>query len=76
VIFTDIADFYQRIYLHRIENTLDSATANKGVKRFIEKIIKQVRSKQSYDRLYCDWVKSKAGKLGEVLDARSALAKE
>jgi hypothetical protein len=48
VIFTDIADFYQRIYLHRIENTLDSATANKGVKRFIEKLIKQIRSKQSY----------------------------
>jgi hypothetical protein len=48
VIFTDIADFYQRIYLHRIENTLDSATANKGVKRFIERLIKQIRSKQSY----------------------------
>jgi hypothetical protein len=39
-------DFYQRIYLHRIENTLDAATANKGVKRFIEKLIKQVRSKE------------------------------
>jgi len=48
VVCTDIADFYQRIYLHRIENSLDSATANKGVKRFIEKLIKQVRSKQSY----------------------------
>lgn len=48
VVCTDIADFYQRIYLHRIENTLDTATANKGVKRFIEKLIKQVRSKQSY----------------------------
>jgi reverse transcriptase-like protein len=48
VICTDIADFYQRIYLHRIENTLDSATANKGIKRFIEKLIKQIRSKQSH----------------------------
>jgi hypothetical protein len=48
VICTDIADFYQRIYVHRIENTLDAATANKGVKRFIEKLIKQIRSKQSY----------------------------
>jgi hypothetical protein len=48
VICTDIADFYQRIYLHRIENCLDTATANKGLKRFIEKTIKQVRSKQSY----------------------------
>ena len=48
VVCTDIADFYQRIYLHRIENTLDSATANKGIKRFVEKLIKQIRSKQSY----------------------------
>lgn len=48
VICTDIADFYQRIYLHRIENCLDAATANKGVKRFVEKLIRQVRSKQSY----------------------------
>ena len=48
VICTDIADFYQRIYLHRIENCLDTATANKGVKRFIEKLIKNVRSKQSH----------------------------
>jgi hypothetical protein len=48
VVFTDIADFYQRIYFHRIENCLDSATANKGIKRFIEKTIKTIRSKQSY----------------------------
>jgi hypothetical protein len=34
--------------LHRIENTLDAATASKGVKRFVEKLIKQVRSKQLY----------------------------
>src|ERR1700730_8379184 len=48
VICTDIADFYQRIYLHRIENCLDTATTNKGIKRFIEKLIKNVRSKQSH----------------------------
>jgi hypothetical protein len=48
VIFTDIADFYQRIYLHRIENTLDNATEKKGINRFIVKLIKQVRSKQSH----------------------------
>lgn len=48
IIFTDIADFYQRIYLHRIENCLDSATSKKGVKKFIEKTIKAIRSKQSY----------------------------
>lgn len=48
VIATDIADFYQRIYMHRIENCLDTATANKGVKRFIEKLIRQIRSRQSH----------------------------
>ena len=48
VICTDIADFYQRIYLHRIENCLETATANKGVKRFIERLVKQVRSRQSH----------------------------
>jgi hypothetical protein len=48
VIATDIADYYQRIYIHRIENCLDSATANKGIKKFIEKTIKQIRSRQSH----------------------------
>jgi hypothetical protein len=28
------------------------------------------------DRLFCDWVKTKSGKLWEVLESRSALAKE
>jgi hypothetical protein len=48
VIFTDIADFYQRIYLHRIENTLDVATGKKLTARFVAKLIKQIRSKQSH----------------------------
>jgi hypothetical protein len=48
VITTDIADYYQRIYMHRIENCLDTATAKKGIKRFIEKTIKQIRSRQSH----------------------------
>jgi hypothetical protein len=48
VVLTDIADFYARLYLHRVENTLDVATANKGVKRFIETTIKSVRSRQSH----------------------------
>lgn len=48
VICTDIADFYQRIYLHRIESCLETATSNKGIKRFIEKYIKSIRSRQSY----------------------------
>jgi hypothetical protein len=48
VVFTDIADFYQRIYFHRIENVLRSASANKGIAYLIEKIIKKIRAKQSY----------------------------
>src|SRR5690606_9359190 len=48
VIFTDIADFYQRIYFHRLETSLNVATGNKGVKRFIEKTIKTIRSRQSF----------------------------
>lgn len=48
VIFSDIADFFQRIYFHRIENTLDISTDKKGIKRFIEKTIKTIRSRQSY----------------------------
>lgn len=48
VVFSDIADFYQRIYLHRIESFLDVATAKKGIKNFIERVIKAIRSRQSY----------------------------
>ena len=48
VVYTDIADFYQRIYLHRIENTLDSASKKKGVNKFVTRLIKQIRSRQSH----------------------------
>jgi len=48
VIFTDIADFYQRIYFHRIENLLRSATSKKHLVRLTEGIIKKIRGKQSY----------------------------
>lgn len=48
VVATDIADFYQRIYFHRIENILAVATERKGVNRFIQKLIKKIRGKQSY----------------------------
>jgi hypothetical protein len=48
VIFTDIADFYQRIYFHRIENMLRSSTSKKPLVRLIEGIIKKIRAKQSY----------------------------
>ena len=48
VIVTDIADYFQRINLHRIENCLDTATGRKGINKFIRKLIKIVRSRQSY----------------------------
>lgn len=75
VVATDIADFYQRIYFHRIENILDVATDQKGVKSFIEKAIKQIRGRQSYgipvggsaSRIFAEAVLS---------DADSALADE
>ncbi|MGR9504637.1 RNA-directed DNA polymerase [Rhizobium leguminosarum] len=47
-IFTDIADFYQRIYFHRIENLLRSSTSKKHVVRLLENVIKKIRAKQSY----------------------------
>lgn len=48
VICTDIADFYQRIYLHRVENCIASATENEDAKSLIERTIKSFRSRQSY----------------------------
>lgn len=48
VIFTDIADFYQRIYFHRIENLLRSSTSKKHLVFLVESIIKKIRAKQSY----------------------------
>ena len=48
IIYTDIADYYQRIYLHRIENILDTATNKRGINNFITQLIKQIRSKQSH----------------------------
>ncbi|MDX8453926.1 RNA-directed DNA polymerase [Mesorhizobium sp. VK9D] len=48
VITTDIADFYQRIYFHRIENILDDAGAPRGPSELIKKIIKTTRARQSY----------------------------
>ncbi|MFD1984021.1 RNA-directed DNA polymerase [Mesorhizobium newzealandense] len=47
-IVTDIADFYQRIYFHRIENVLQDAGCPKGPSDLVKKIIKTTRAKQSY----------------------------
>jgi hypothetical protein len=47
VIETDISDFYQRIYFHRVENILDEAP-NRTASRLTKKIIKSVRANQSF----------------------------
>jgi Reverse transcriptase (RNA-dependent DNA polymerase) len=47
-IVTDIADFYQRIYFHRIENVLQDAGCPKGASELVKKIIKATRARQSY----------------------------
>lgn len=47
-ISTDISDFYQRIYFHRIENVLLDAGCPKGPAGLVKKVIKSTRAKQSY----------------------------
>ncbi len=47
-IMTDISDFYQRIYFHRIENVLQDAGCPTGPSSLIKKIIKASRARQSY----------------------------
>jgi hypothetical protein len=48
VLETDISDFYQRIYFHRIENILHDAGADKHSFNLIKKIVQVTRSKQSF----------------------------
>jgi hypothetical protein len=48
-IITDISDFYQRIYFHRIENVLQDAGCPGGQSELIKKIIKTTRARQSMD---------------------------
>ena len=62
-ILTDISDFYQRIYFHRIENVLLDAGCPKGPSDLVKKIIKATRARQSYglpvgstaSRLLAEW---------------------
>jgi hypothetical protein len=48
VVEVDISEFYQRIYHHRLENTLLVATANKPVARFLKQFMSDVRARQSF----------------------------
>ena len=55
VLETDISDFYQRIYFHRIENILNDVNASRGSNGAIRKVIQVCRSKQSFG--LSEWVK-------------------
>jgi hypothetical protein len=47
VVRTDIADFYSRIYFHRLENCLFDYAGESGFAKYILKCIKDWRSRQS-----------------------------
>ena len=47
-ISTDISDFYQRIYFHRLENVLSDAGVDAKSSAFIKKLIQKIRAKQSF----------------------------
>ncbi|WP_417449838.1 RNA-directed DNA polymerase [Kordiimonas sp.] len=48
VITTDISDFYQRIYRHRLENCLNSYTRNSPFVKFLENCMNDWRGRQSF----------------------------
>ncbi len=48
VVEADISEFYQRIYHHRLENSLLVATTNKPAARFLKQFISDVRARQSF----------------------------
>ncbi|RKY04400.1 MAG: hypothetical protein DRP56_10065 [Planctomycetota bacterium] len=47
VLVADIADFYNQIYHHRVENVLESATGNEVRSKSIEKFLGSLTQKQS-----------------------------
>jgi retron-type reverse transcriptase len=47
-IMTDISDYYQRIYFHRIENMLADCECDALSSNLIKKLIQKVRAKQSF----------------------------
>jgi|HubBroStandDraft_5_1064220.scaffolds.fasta_scaffold35860_2 hypothetical protein len=48
VLYTDISDFYQRIYTHRIEGFLGDIKSTSPAAAFITKVIKAIRGKESF----------------------------
>jgi hypothetical protein len=47
VLSTDISDFYNQLYLHRLQNSIESATGNPGVATLIEKFLDRLNTKAS-----------------------------
>ncbi|MDD3236659.1 MAG: RNA-directed DNA polymerase [Candidatus Gastranaerophilales bacterium] len=48
VLSTDIADFYSRVYHHKLENALDYATEHKDIKNNIIKLLSVFSNSKSY----------------------------
>ncbi|MBN9568600.1 MAG: hypothetical protein J0H79_13455 [Alphaproteobacteria bacterium] len=48
VLYTDISDFYQRIYTHRLEGFFGQMTSSSAATAFIVKIVKAIRGKESF----------------------------
>jgi hypothetical protein len=48
VLMTDIADFFQRIYLHRFENAIDVATSKRDHARALTKLLPGWNQSVSY----------------------------
>ncbi|WP_417831403.1 RNA-directed DNA polymerase [Terasakiella sp.] len=50
VVVTDIADYYQRIYHHRLENQLLEYTNNSAFAKTVVRILKDLRIRESFGR--------------------------
>jgi hypothetical protein len=48
IVEADISEFYQRIYHHRLDNSVSAATSNQPTAKFIKTFISHVRAKQSF----------------------------
>ena len=48
VIEADISEFYQRVYHHRLENSIAAVTTNQPIARFLKAFISDVRARQSF----------------------------
>jgi Reverse transcriptase (RNA-dependent DNA polymerase) len=75
ILETDIADFYGRIYYHRIEHVLDDIEAANAPRKVIENVIKNSRARQSYG-LPVGGAASRIIAEGVLIDVDSMLRRE